>query len=269
MIVEELYPRIIVFRDVIEDVEKFSDMLKDGSEFVKPWTDWYALGKETNFKSYPSIKTEKFPSQEEWGATYGALQNIPAKQSLDIFYNCTKIYVEKYNIEMPNWLHPAPYILTHLAKNDDKNLTMNYHTDFVMAKTHNPGFKFWITGLLYVNDNYEGGEISFKIFKNNDEVIDGDDFEYFSYKPKSGDFLVIPSHHPYYHGVKKTTTNSKLFIRMFWGYDYLGSEEWLANEKKYGKEIWEKMENDRVKSETGKWFKGAVEETGLPVKTII
>jgi hypothetical protein len=266
---EELYPKVIVFHNAIDDIDKFSEMIQDGSEFVFPWTDWYDLGKETNFTHYGHIATEKFPSPEEWAEKFDKLTNIPAKQALSIFYNCTKEYVEKYNVDIPNWVHPAPYILCHLSKNNDRYLTMQYHTDFVMSKTENPGFKFWITGLLYVNDDYEGGELAFKIFKNENEVIDGDDFEHFSYKPKAGDFLVMPAHHPFYHGVKKTTTNKKLFIRMFWGYDYQGSEEWLAKEQEYGKEIWATMEKERIERETGKWMRGAVEENNAPGKVYL
>jgi hypothetical protein len=36
-------------------------------------------------------------------------------------------------------------------------------------------------------------------------------------------------------------------IRSFWQFDYEGSPEWIENENKYGKEIWDKMEKDRIK----------------------
>jgi hypothetical protein len=36
-------------------------------------------------------------------------------------------------------------------------------------------------------------------------------------------------------------------IRSFWQFDYEGSKEWIENEKKYGKEVWAKMEEDRIK----------------------
>jgi hypothetical protein len=110
--------------------------------------------------------------------------------------------------------------------------------------------------LIYLNDDYEGGEVAFKVFK--DDV----DFDYFIYKPKAGDVLVLPAHPPYYHGVHAAKINQKVFIRLFWGYEYAGSEEWLANQNKYGEEVWGEMEKQRLDEEfkSAKWSKGPVEK---------
>ena len=55
----------------------------------------------------------------------------------------------------------------------------------------------------------------------------------------------------------------KYFIRMFWGYDYEGSPEWLENEKKHGVEEWAEIERNRVDAEnkSSMWMKGHVDET--------
>jgi hypothetical protein len=252
---KELYPRVMVFENAIENPKEFLKQIIN-SEHVRPWEPWYTLGKQTFFTQYPHIKTEKFPTKQQWDEVFGTNTNPLAKQTSDLFYECTNQYVQKYGVDIQNWSHGAPYLLTHEAKTPDKVLAMQYHTDFIMSQTNNPGYKHWLTCLVYVNDDYEGGEIAFKVFKNDD------DYDHFVYKPKAGDVLICPAHPPYYHGVHRTKTNYKAFIRLFWGYDYEGSPEWLANQEKYGKEEWDRMEKERLDIEfrTSKWMKGAVEE---------
>ena len=49
---------------------------------------------------------------------------------------------------------------------------------------------------------------------------------------------------------------------MFWGHEYDGSDAWKQNELKYGKDIWDAMEKDRLDREfkESKWMMGAVEQ---------
>ena len=262
MIAEELYPKIIVFHDALKNPKEFEKMISDDSGYVNKWTQWYSLGEQTNFTTYKNILSNKFPSKEEWDENFKNIENTAVLEVSKLFFDATKNYVDKYKINLPNWSHYSPHILSHVAKTTDNQLAMQYHTDYVMSQTENPGYKFWITALLYVNDDYEGGEIAFKIFKNETEVIDHDNFDYFKYKPKAGDLLILPAHHPYYHGVLKTKTNKKLFVRLFWGHEYDGSANWRANEQKYGKEVWANMEKQRLDEEfrTSKWMMGSVEE---------
>lgn len=253
---KELYPKVMVFENALENPKDFLKSITVDIECVKPWTPWYSLGKETFFTEYSWIETANFPTQEQWDERFGNLKNPLAKQISDLFYKYTKQYVDRYKITIPNWSHGTPYLLIHDPKDPSQQTAMSYHTDFIQSQTHNPGYKHWITCLIYINDDYDGGEIAFKVFKNNTE------FDYFIYKPKAGDVLICPAHPPYYHGVHAAKNKEKVFIRLFWGYEYAGSEEWLANQEKYGKEAWEKMEAKRLDEEfkTAKWSKGSVEK---------
>lgn len=252
----------MVFHNAIQNPNEFADSVKDGSPYVRPWMDWYHLGRQTHFNYYPDFKSPTFPTLNEWDSHYSAVNNPIARETADVFYKCTKLYIDKHNIEIPNWSHYSPFILTHEARTMDGTLAMQYHTDFKMAETENPGYKFWLTCLLYVNDDYEGGEIAFKIFADENNVSITDPFDHLKYKPKAGDMLILPAHHPYYHGVCKTLTNSKLFLRMFWGYEYDGSAQWKANQELYGADVWANMEKERLAQEfkQSKWMMGAVEE---------
>lgn len=263
MIAEELYPRIMVFHNALENPQEFEESLQEGSPYVKPWTNWYDLGKQSFFTSYPEVATPKFPTVDEWEGEWINVANPIARLAGQILYACTRQYVERYEVNMPEWRAPVPFILSHDSRSSNGQLAMQYHTDFKMAETDMPGFKFWLTCLLYVNDDYEGGEIAFKIFKDDTSLSRTAECDCFRYKPRAGDMLILPSHHPYWHGVRKTLNNRKLFLRMFWGYNSLGTEEWRANERLYGKDKWASMEEERAKREvnSGQWFMGTVEET--------
>lgn len=261
MIAEELYPKVMVFHNALTNPSTFHDALKQGSPYVKNWGKWYDLGSQTFFTQYPEVVTAKFPTEEQWADQWKNISNIAAREAGNIFYSCTKQYHDTYQPEMPEWRAPSPFILSHDSKLMNGHLAMQYHTDFQMARTNMPGFKFWITALLYINDDYEGGEIAFKVFKDPTKMSNDAEFDRFKYKPRAGDMLVLPSHHPYWHGVCKTTTNQKLFIRMFWGYKYDGSPEWLANEKLHPPGVWASIDEKRAEEElnSGKFFMGTVE----------
>ena len=112
---------------------------------------------------------------------------------------------------------------------------MQYHTDFIISQKDMPGEKFHTTCTFYINDNYNGGDIEF--------FVDG---KFVNHKPSAGDLLVFPSGEPFYHGVKTIPDGNKFFIRNFVMFDYDGSKEWLANQKRYGAYKWGKQEIERI-----------------------
>jgi predicted 2-oxoglutarate/Fe(II)-dependent dioxygenase YbiX len=80
---------------------------------------------------------------------------------------------------------------------------------------------------MYLNADYEGGEIDFRIFNDRDDkmrITGGEllplDANYgeipaIMYKPQAGDLIIFPSRVPYYHGVRRVSTGTKYFVRMF------------------------------------------------------
>lgn len=257
MIREEIYPKVVVYHDAIPEHKKFLEIAKTSTQHATEWTDWYTLGHQSSINGYPHLIFEQFPTSSEWGDRFANINNPLVDMASNAFYSSTADYIESNSIEIPNWIHGTPTMHSHLAKTKDQFLAMQYHTDFIISQTECRGFKHAITCNVYLNDEYSGGELSFKIFKNES------DFDFFKYKPVAGDALVFPSHPPYFHGVHKTMETDKYFMRMFWGYDYEGSPEWLENEKKHGVEEWAEIERNRVDAENKSsiWMKGHVDET--------
>lgn len=256
MDIEILYPGVIVYHGALEEPGLFIEAIESSEEHVVPWYGWYTFGKQTLFTEYPHFESEKFPSKDQWSKNLENIRNPLARITADAFFYSTSDYVSRVGTDAPNWKHGIPSICMYQQEERSEQLAMQYHTDFIMSQAECPGFKHWVTCNIYLNDDYEGGEVSFKVFKNEIE------YDVFRYKPRAGDALVFPSHDPYYHGVTRTTSGKKYFIRMFWGYEYRGSDSWLANESIYGKENWAKIEKERIdyENKSSMWMRGRVEE---------
>ena len=148
-------------------------------------------------------------------------------------------------IELDNWKFNPPNICMYEPDSGVSDLiAMHYHTDYRQAAASAPGDKFAITCTMYLNDNYDGGEILFKIYANGKDEPP----LYISYKPKAGDIVIFPSGEPYYHAVNLVKNGEKYFVRSFWQYEFYGTPEWQENEKKFGKKVWSEIEEER------EWF---------------
>lgn len=111
-----------------------------------------------------------------------------------------------------------------------KELTLPFHTDFYQGDEFEPGPKAEYTVTIYLNDNYEGGEIDYRIYNGKDgtfsikdgEMVPNNAYDLnesvakIAYRPQKGDVIIFPSRVPYYHGVRRVTSGTKRFVRMFW-----------------------------------------------------
>ena len=247
MEVKNLYPRISIYSGLLDPTLNIPKALRGTYD----WTSWYTFGEQTVIQL--DRKTfDSFPTEQEWGALKESIEqpNPAADAILNSFYKATKHYVETNDITPVAWNFNSPAVCMYETNGGaSEDTAMHYHTDLQQEKRAEPGYKPYITCTMYLNDDYEGGEIAFKIAKKDgsfDEVV---------YKPKAGDILVFPSDQPYYHGVRLTTKGQKYFVRSFWDYYFAGTEEWHANQNKYGAEEWSKMEHQRQKLErqTGRY----------------
>jgi hypothetical protein len=198
----------------------------------------------------PAIFKE-FPTLEEWRKSKNYKETAIGKDQYfesqigDLFYYTTKLYKESNNILLDSWAEDGWNIAKYIPNlKDHSEYAMMYHTDFQREFAYEPGLKFGITAVFYLNDNYTGGEVVFKIVDKDNPSITKKDY---TYKPEEGDILVFPSKHPYYHGVKAVTEGNKYIIRHYWRYDYSGHPLWLKLQEKYGEDVWRDIEEKRLK----------------------
>lgn len=236
----EIYPNVRVYQNFLPDAKNLYEIMKrsekesDGKYFLRKWEKWSVFGTYTQIKQdnpYESRETGQIHDDEKYLST-----------SINEAYSTViEDYKQRYNIVFPeeSVLATSSYSKYDPNFNPANNgLTMQYHTDFIISEAEMPGPKFFLTCTMYINDDYEGGDIEFYI-----------DDEFYSYKPKAGDILIFPSGEPYYHGVRTIKNGEKFFVRNFIQYYYNGSENWLRNQKYYGAHRWAKMEIDRVEKE--------------------
>lgn len=216
----------------------------DKVERQEGWHKWYLFGDKLdllgNGKAFDS-----FPTKEQWDSHVRTAAETTRIVD-ELFFAITSDYISKTGYTQPNWHHFPPSMCKYsfdFSVEESKDLIMHYHTDYQQERAEEPGFKFGLTCTMYLNSDYEGGEISFKVFEE-----DGT-YKRFDYKPQQGDVLVFPSGEPYYHGVKTVRNNYKYFLRAFWWWEFEGTAEWLENQRKHGEEQWAAMEKARWKAE--------------------
>jgi hypothetical protein len=216
------------------------------------WKDWYTFGSHVQI---PTTRANffQFPSKEQWEEK--VIKDTKDKYCLEmsnIFYKTTEKYCKDLKIDLPEWFFDSCDIAKYYEKSGiSETKAMSYHTDYEQAKHQEPGNKFAVTCLFYLNDNYEGGEISFRIFNEDHSVL----LESIEYKPSEGDVVIFPSGDPrymkkdnFYHGVKIVDSGSKYLIRTYWKYGYEGDPKYFEEKQKYSDEDWETVLKARRKT---------------------
>jgi len=242
--IEKLYDRIYVYKSAFPSPYTFIEEAKK----LDKWRPWYVMGEMIAFggeDSYDNAfyKSEAFPTKEQWSSLIDSKIDSTEKISGDIqsiFFDVTEDYLSKNPLDIPNWVnHPACVCRYDTYGGAGNGFAMNYHTDYQVDREGEPGDKFALTCTMYLNDDYEGGALLFRVHES-----DGSVFE-INYKPKAGDIVVFPSGEPYLHGVEEVRSGVKYFIRTFWCYEAEASEEWQQGIAKHGPEEWENILKQR------------------------
>ncbi len=151
------------------------------SDLISKWTSWdssdggYTFGKtkRINFEYYPT-------SSDESKFVYGSI--LSAVRLAGNFYARNK------NIDLGR---QSPISISKY----DEGKFMGPHTD-EMSGAH-------ISGVLYLNDDYLGGELEFPN-------------QGFSIKPEAGSMILFPSIQPYVHDPKPAYGGERYICPVFW-----------------------------------------------------
>lgn len=235
--VTTLYPMIEVYKGLLPDNKEIFEVVKstedtEGEHYFNKWSKWSGFGMYASTKFKDAVQDQR-GKNEVFDKQYWAAESI-----YDAYSTALNDYIERNNVQIPEGAHlgGSSFCKYHTNLDDlNNNLTMQYHTDFNQLEQEMPGRQFFLTCTVYINDDYEGGDIEF--------YIDGD---IVTYKPVAGDIMVFPSGEPYYHGVKTATKGTKYLIRNFMIYSNPGSKEWLDNQVLFGAMKWAEMEKKRL-----------------------
>ena len=269
-------PKVVVYKNTFEkkDLDRFYKILnstnQDVSDFIASDS---SLGTTIDFHGeHPKESNDSFPidSWVPW-YTFGVRSTISQKRrpnnltDEDLvflydfrdklekkFFMIVKDYVCEWSQVQPwpEWIdswnvekNAGQFFLSRfeILKHynfPDKTLALAFHTD---AHEHRdePKMQPVMTGTIYINDDYEGGEVEF--LNELDEIP-----KLITYKPEAGDITMFPSGVPYWHSAKAVLSgNEKLFLRNFISFDYKGSKKYHDGVARYGESKWKTIyQND-------------------------
>lgn len=220
---EKLHEQVFYYQDVVSDPAKLLKLIEelDSDESVHSvipeWGFWFSNSRDGHtFGSKKDFNVEKM----------GELES-PRKD--DVVYAVTEIqsavknvatsYLADRGIEGEPNMSPFVGIMKYVPGCD-----MGAHFD---AQAGDRTLKYSI--VLYLNEDYEGGEISFAIrdydlrdpkfqdMKPLEDVRDPANAERIDFwlKPKAGSALIFPSTHPFMHRVHKMISGDKYIFPGF------------------------------------------------------
>jgi hypothetical protein len=255
--IEKINNLVWIFREAVDDSEKAVEYFKD----FYSWKDWYTFGKVTTGPTFDPLVFDTFPTPEEWEKLKPSVKlpdsNLNSEKNKEketayfenkinhLFYYSTRLYCEANGITLDNWVFEDWNVARYIPNEEHHpDYVMMHHTDFQRDVSYSPGLKFGITVVFYLNDSFEGGEVSFRFLDEKDPSIIKEEY---LYKPSRGDILVFPSGPPHYHGVKALLSGEKYIIRAYWQHSAPAHPLWAKLQEEYGPDAWEKMEAQRLK----------------------
>jgi hypothetical protein len=204
---EILEERVYYYTDVIEDPNKLLEIIE--SENLEDWTEWascsgmhYVYGK--NKSVFPSENLE-----DEKGYVYKTISKA--------FYNVAEDYGKCLGIEYPPKLFNESRI-----KKYSPGTSMGAHFD----QQEGDG-RILYSLVMYLNDDYEGGELSFTLTSQDGALVNkGPDHDFeiaknqgrhnFYIKPKAGSVVIFPSTPPYHHTAHLVKSGFKYMVPQHW-----------------------------------------------------
>lgn len=193
---EEKHEYICYFTNCIEDPKKLVEEIelsdKDDSinkKHLSGWSNWTASNSPNDI--YGQNMFTSFPILEDPSLNKRARYIISSIKNA--FYTCAEKYKNYYNLE-----HEVIIDTEFGIKKYYVGRGLGPHAD-----QYDGNMKLRYSMVLYLNDDYEGGELW---FPNHDIII----------KPKPGSLAIFPSYEPYLHASKAIISGSKYMCPAFW-----------------------------------------------------
>ena len=169
--------------ELVYAIEASDELLLDSS-LISSWHTWSASNDSYVFGKRKTTNEEKFDS---------------ASESVKLIYSLLKNTLSDYGTDYANSL--GIKLGTQMPISISKYFTgasMGVHTD----SSPNPTTEH-ISAVLYLNDDYSGGEIA---FPEQGVVI----------KPSAGSLVIFPSTPPFFHESREIISGTKYMSPAFW-----------------------------------------------------
>lgn len=246
---------VFLFKNVLKDPKSVTDFIRKQKEIKEDkwfgqWQDWRPWGEYA--KAYPA-DDDSFLNDTSEGAEL-------LRECLDVFWDILSVYKKDHlnkeyfdslglnydfptsyqelisNRTRPNvwdrWGIADVVVLESTDTSAEKNLSMEYHQD---RRPWFGGSPHIFNCNIYINDDYEGGEIIFADLETAEKattIYEGKEMEYFlidrpiEYKMEAGDALIFRTDR--FHAVKPVKGN-KFYIRQFlssaWSKDFVDARD--------------------------------------------
>lgn len=246
----EIYPKIFVYQGLFPNRQHIHSVLQKslsssgGKYHFGEWKDWYGFGQLCEPKQFD-------PENTDFANPMYDNERVIEQQIQNAISSAFSHYIGINSVPLPDKsiISRVSFAAYYEGIDTGGEKVMQYHTDYLVSQHFSRFENFLLTCTIYINDDYEGGEVRFT-------TMTGDSIDY---KPKAGDVVIFPSgspiypgKEPYFHAVGMVKSGTKFLIRSFVKYQHDGSNEWKMNEEIYGKEEWARMEQDRVLSHAGR-----------------
>lgn len=197
MIIERLHDKIIYYKNaldnpasIIDKIESLDSRSRLESQIPK-WSTWTAS--DNNLQVY-GYEKEGMVSNQRFGCDMDLqyaiiINNIHYISDICLSHYCNVTSSVK------------PFLPDHFSiRKYVAGAEMGNHVDSEdPTDTSHPV----LSGVFYLNDSYEGGEIE---FPNQNLKI----------KPEAGSLLIFPSERPFFHTPAKVVSGNKYMIPFFW-----------------------------------------------------
>ncbi len=212
-------------------LDEFTELINAGlDEYINYWIT------EKNVDMYKTTNPEHWktifpPFVKNWNYRSNLVDLV------EDFESCETVMTASGN---PGWISSGIDILKHKENTSDK-FAIGYHID-TDGSIDTPGPKTVLTATIYINDDYDGGGVSY---------LNEFDGTIVNYKPSAGDLVIFPSSKPFFHAALPLSGDKpKYLARKFLRWKSIGSEAWQNEIKENGEQFTLKLHTEKRKIES-------------------
>lgn len=181
------YEEAIAEPDKVVELLELTDELLTDSDAITKWNSWESSKKDAVYiygkqKHVDGLKVDSSSENVKW--IYQTLS--------EALHACGRDYSSSLGIE---YVDPSPISISKYQKGAEMGPHVDWHGDTMVEPL--------MSAVLYLNDDYEGGELDFP-----DLGV--------TIKPKAGSIIIFPSVAPFYHQSLIVKSGFKYMSPAFW-----------------------------------------------------